>query len=44
MNQHDFERRRHWHAQLVVTDLRYESQAKKLFVATFGMGVCSIKV
>ena len=30
--------------QLVVTDLRYESQAKKLFVATFGMGVCSIKV
>jgi photosystem II stability/assembly factor-like uncharacterized protein len=29
--------------QLVTTDLRYVPQAKKLFVATFGMGVWSIK-
>ena len=29
--------------QLVTTDLRYVRQAKKLFVATFGMGVWSIK-
>ncbi len=30
--------------QLIVTDLRYVAQAKKLFVATFGMGVWSTKV
>ena len=29
--------------QLATTDLRYVPQAKKLFVATFGMGVWSIK-
>ena len=41
--------RPHWSSygrgipQLITTDLRYVPQAKKLFVATFGMGVWSIK-
>ena len=29
--------------QLVTTDLRYVPKAKRLFVATFGMGVWSAK-
>jgi hypothetical protein len=30
--------------QLVTTDLRYVPRAKTMFVATFGMGVWSVKV